>query len=85
MFDADLEMGAHFAATYPASRFTQLRIVSLPLPTGFAALTGREYKRFTKGETVASEITDPRVYRIRLGMLFGIQLSEEDVTALGLF
>ena len=33
----------------------------------------------------AREITDPRVYRIRMSLLFGIDLSVEDVAALGIF
>ena len=31
------------------------------------------------------EITDPRVYRMRLSLMFGIDLSEDEVAALGLF
>jgi len=32
-----------------------------------------------------NEITDPRVYRMRLSLMFGIDLTAEDVAALGLF
>ena len=37
------------------------------------------------GEETRAEITDPRVYRLRLSMLFGIDLSPEEVAALGVF
>lgn len=84
-YDSDLAMGAHFAATHPSSRFVQHRVVTMPLPTGFASLIDRNYRRRSGGESTAAEITDPRVYRMRLGLLFGLQLSAEEVAGLGLF
>ena len=83
--DADLARGNDWASTSPDSRFTRLRVVSLPLPTGFASLTDRRYRRRTASDETAGEITDPRVYRMRLSLMFGIDLTKEEVAALGLF
>jgi len=85
VFDADLAMGSHWASTAPASRFRQLSIASLVLPNGFASLTDRRYRRRAGEDETASEITDPRVYRMRMSLMFGIDLSAEEVAALGLF
>lgn len=83
--DADLAMGAHWSATAPASRFVRHAVVSLVLPRGFASLTDRGYRRRAGEDETAAEIADPRVYRLRLSMMFGIDLSAEEVAALGLF
>ena len=83
--DADLARGNEWAGSSPDSRFTRLRVVSLPLPTGFASLTDRDYRRRAGTEEVVGEITDPRVYRLRLSLMFGIDLTREEIAALGLF
>ena len=85
VFNADLAMGNHWTSTAPASRFTHTPIASIVLPNGFASLIGRNYRRRSGTDTTAGEITDPRVYRIRMSLLFGIDLSVEDVAALGIF
>lgn len=86
VWEADLAMGCHWATTAPASRFTQAAIVSIVLPHGLAALTGRHYRRHVVGgESSEGEIADPRVYRMRLSLMFGIDLSVAEVAALGLF
>ena len=85
VFAADLAMGSHWAATAPDSRFVRHRIVSLVLPNGFASLTDRQYRRRAGADETAGEIGDPRVYRMRLSLMFGIDLSKEDVGGLGLF
>ena len=85
VWDADLQMGNHWCATAPASRFTHSRIVSIVLPNGFASLNGLSYHRRNGADEAAAEISDPRVYKLRLSMLFGIDLSAEEVTRLGLF
>ena len=85
VFDADLLLGNHWTSTAPASRFTQTAIASIVLPNGFASLMGRTYRRRSGTDTAAGEITDPRVYRIRMSLLFGIDLSVEDIAALKLF
>jgi N-hydroxyarylamine O-acetyltransferase len=84
-WDADLAMGNHWCATAPASRFTQHPIVSIVLPNGFASLNGLSYRRRNGADETAADISDPRVYKLRLSMLFGIDLSVEQVAALALF
>ena len=81
--DSDLAMGNHWCATAPASRFVNHSVVSIVLPHGFAALTDHHYRRRAAGATTEAEITDPRVYRMRLAMMFGIALSKEEVAGLG--
>lgn len=83
--DADLAMGAHWSATAPASRFVRHAVVSLVLPRGFASLTDTHYRRRAGDEETSAEITDPRVYRMRLSLMFGIDLTKEEVARLGLF
>jgi N-hydroxyarylamine O-acetyltransferase len=85
VWDADLELSNRWTSAAPESRFTQLRIVSIVLPRGLASLTDRMYRgRAGEKETIA-EIADPRVYRLRLSLMFGIDFSVEEVAALGLF
>ena len=83
--EADLAMGAHWSATAPASRFVRHVVVSLVLPHGFASLIDRAYRRRAGADQTAGSIDDPRVYRMRLGLLFGLDLSAAEVAALGLF
>lgn len=81
--DADLALSNHWTSTAPVSRFLHSRIVSIVLPNGFASLTDATYKRRAGSDETRAEITDPRVYRLRLSMMFGITLSAEEVAALG--
>ncbi|UAK26089.1 arylamine N-acetyltransferase family protein [Sphingomonas nostoxanthinifaciens] len=84
-YPTDAVLSNFWVSTAPDSRFVQRVIVSIVLPNGFATLTDRLYRR-RNGETGSEgEITDPRVYRMRLSMMFGIDLSVEEVAALGLF
>jgi N-hydroxyarylamine O-acetyltransferase len=85
VWDADLAMGNHWCATAPVSRFTKTCIVSIVLPNGFASLQDRDYKRRNGNDETSAAITDPRVYKLRLSMMFGIDLSADEVAALGLF
>ena len=85
VWPADLAMANLWTSTAPGTRFTTLKIVSIVLPHGFATLTDRHYRRRVGEDETASEIADPRVYRMRLSMMFGIDLSKDDVGALGLF
>ena len=85
VFDADLALSNHWTSTAPASRFTQTTIASIVLPHGLAALTDRHYHRRAGENTTRAEITDPRVYRMRMSLMFGIDLTLEDVASLGLF
>jgi N-hydroxyarylamine O-acetyltransferase len=84
-YEADLAMGNLWAATAPVSRFRNTCVVSVVLPKGFASLTDRMYRRRSGSETTEAEITDARVYRLRLSMLFGIDLTAEEVAKLALF
>ena len=83
--DADLAEASHWSATAPASRFVRYRVVTLPLPRGFASLVDRRYRRRAGDAETGGEITDPRVYRMRLSLMFGIDLTKEEVAALSLF
>ena len=85
VFPADLALGNHWTSTWPGARFTTLHIVSMVLPHGFASLTGRAYRRRNGDKMAEGEIEDPRQYRMRLSLLFGIDLTAEEVADLGLF
>ncbi|SEJ68209.1 N-hydroxyarylamine O-acetyltransferase [Sphingomonas sp. OV641] len=85
VWTADLEVSNRWTSTAPDTRFTTLKVVSIVLPHGFATLTDRQYRRRAGEEETAAVIEDPRVYRMRLSMMFGIDLSKEEVAALGLF
>lgn len=62
-----------------------MTIASIVLPHGFAGLTDRRYHRRAGDNDTESEITDPRVYRMRMSLMFGIDLTADEVAALGLF
>lgn len=85
VYENDIGMGNLWASVAPESRFTQITIASIVLPLGFATLVDRNYRRVSSEGETSGEITDPRVYRIRMSLMFGIDLSEEEVAALGLF
>lgn len=85
VFPADLEMANWWVATSPDSRFAGEPLVSIPLPHGFATLHGRRYRRHSKDQSNEGEIADPRVYRMRMSLMFGIDLTPEEITGLGLF
>ena len=82
VFDADLALGNHWTSTAPDSRFTQLTLASIVLPHGYAGLTDRHYRRYAAGATSEGEITDVRVYRMRMSLMFGIDLTVEEAAAL---
>ena len=85
MNEDDLAAANRWASGSPDSRFTRLAIASVVLPHGFASLTDRHYRRRAGAETSESEITDSRVYRMRLSLMFGIDLTREEVAGLRLF
>lgn len=80
--DADLAMGNWWSQSHPTSRFTRVAIASIVLPHGFATLADHRYRRSAAGQDTEGEITDPRVYRMRLGLLFGIEVSAEEAGTL---
>ncbi len=85
VFPADLALSNLWTSTARDSRFTRRRSVSLVLPSGFASLTDRAYHRRAGDGETSAEIDDPRVYRMRLGLMFGIALDADEIAALGLF
>lgn len=85
VWPADLAQCNHHIATVPNHRFTTVAIVSIVLPRGFASLTDRHYRRRNGTDAVTTDITDPRVYRMRLSLVFGIDLEVAEVAALNLF
>ncbi|HEX8446974.1 MAG TPA: arylamine N-acetyltransferase [Sphingomonas sp.] len=85
VWPADLEQCNHHIATVPNHRFTTIAIASIVLPSGFASLTDRHYRRRNGTEAIGTDLTDPRVYRMRLSLVFGIDLEKTEVAALGLF
>ncbi len=85
VWDADLELSNRWTSAAPESRFMQVRVVSIVLPRGLAGLTDRMYRRRAGDEETIAEIEDPRVYRMRLSLMFGIDFTAEEVAALGLF
>lgn len=76
--DDGLAAANAYTSTTPGTRFTTLKIASIALPTGFAALTDRHYRRRNGTDATESTITDPRVYRLRLSLVFGIDLAPEE-------
>jgi N-hydroxyarylamine O-acetyltransferase len=85
VFTADLILSNHWTSTAPGTRFLTVRIASIVLPQGFASLNDKAYRRRNGDKEASAELSDPRVYRMRLSLLFGIDLSADDVVALGLF
>lgn len=85
VWDADLALSNSWVSTAPESRFRRSCIVSIVLPAGFASIADRAYRRRSGNDETAAEITDRRVFRMRLSMMFGIDLSADEVAALGLF
>lgn len=81
----ELDAANHWTSTAAESRFTQMTIVSIILPHGFAGLTDRRYHRRAGDNDSVAEITDRRVYRMRLSLMFGIDMSAEEIEALALF
>ena len=82
VYPSDLILANHWVSTAPESRFVQHRIVSVPLPHGLASLTDTHYRRRNGDQATETEISDPRVYRMRLSMMFGIDVSAEEATVL---
>ena len=81
----DLELSNHWTSTRPDTRFTTLSVVSLCLPSGFAALTDRHYTRRNGDQYVEADIESATAYRLRLNFVFGIALDDVEVGGLGLF
>ena len=85
VWPVDLEVSNHWTATRPDTRFTTLRVASMPLPDGFISLVDRTLTVVRGGETEVSEVADADAYRALLCERFGIALSAAEVAALGLY
>lgn len=81
----DLEQGNHWTSTRPDTRFTTLRVASIALPEGFAALTDRQMTVYSGGTSETRTIADAADYARTLREVFRIALAEEDAARLGLF
>ena len=80
--EGDLDRANHWTSTTPGTRFTTLTVARIVLPTGYASLTNREYTRRNGTDASETVISDPRVYRMRLSLMFGIDLTAEEAARL---
>lgn len=80
--ESDLALSNHWTSTAPGTRFVTMTMATIPLPRGFANLIDREYLRIVGTEVTKATIEDPRVYRMRLSLMFGLDLSTEEVETL---
>lgn len=85
VWPADLEAANHFTATRPGTRFTTLRIASGTLADGYVSLIDRTLTTSQMGAVEAREIGDADDLRRVLAGTFGLDLTPEEVAALGLF
>ncbi len=85
VWPADLEAANHFTATRPGTRFTTLKIASMPRPDGYVSLVDRQLTVSGNGSSTTREIGSADEYRAVLGENFGLDLDPEEVAALGLF
>lgn len=85
VFPADLALANHWTASAPQSRFVNTAVASIVLPHGMASLTNRNYVRRSRSGTEASEIASARMLQLRLSLVFGIDLSSEEIAGLRLF
>jgi len=81
----DLELANLWTASRPGIRFTTLRIASIVLPDGFAALGDRTLTVYRDGECERHDIASAADFRLLLSNLCHIDLSDDEVAALGLF
>jgi N-hydroxyarylamine O-acetyltransferase len=85
VWPADIALSNHFVSTVPDGRFTTNAIASIVLPHGFASLVNRDYNRSSaKGEEVA-QIASAKALQLRLSLVFGIDLSQDEIELLALF
>jgi len=82
---ADLDLSNHWTSTRPGTRFTTLRIASIALPDGFAALTDRRLSLHRAGQAESREIAGVAEYRDLLATLFRIELTAAEAARLGLY
>jgi len=85
VWPSDIRLANHFTATVPGGRFTSNVIASIILPNGLAALTNRDYSRYSASGVERAEISSAKMLQLRLSLVFGIDLSSEEIAALDLF
>ncbi len=85
VMQADLDMGNHWASTWPQGRFVLSPIISLVLPTGFISLNAAMLTVARDGEVEKREITSAQEWRDVLAGLLKLDMPLADVEALGLF
>ncbi|QSR18216.1 arylamine N-acetyltransferase [Novosphingobium sp. KA1] len=81
----DLEMGNHWTATRPGTRFTTLCVASVVLENGFAAMTDRQLTIHRDGVAEVREVADAGDYARTLREVMGIDLSDEQAAGLPLW
>lgn len=83
--DTDLEQANHWVSTWPQSRFVIEPRVTIVLPEGFRALTGTSLSIADKGSHEKREIANEGEWRAVVAELFGIELTETEISGLNLF
>lgn len=85
VWPSDIALSNHYVSTEPGGRFTTGSMVSIVLPNGFASLMDRAYNRSSATGEEKSEIASAKALQLRLSLVFGIDLTSEEVERLGLF
>jgi N-hydroxyarylamine O-acetyltransferase len=85
VWPSDIGLANHFTATQPGGHFTSNVIASVILPNGLAALTNRNYTRYSASGAERAEIASAKMLQLRLSLVFGIDLSSDEIAALNLF
>lgn len=81
----DLAQANHWTCTRPDTRFTSLHIASIALTDGFASMTDRQLSIWRDGATQVREIADAAEYGGVLCDVFGLELSQQEISRLPLF
>ena len=85
VWPTDIAMANHFVSTEPDSRFVTSMFVTTVLPHGFASLINRDYHRSSAKGDERSEISSAKMLQLRLSLVFGIDLTDLEIAALGQF
>lgn len=81
----DLELSNHWTFTRANTRFTTAHIASIVLEDGFASLNARRLSVYSGGRGDVMELANGEDWRKALADLFRVELTREEVAALGLF
>lgn len=82
VWPADIAQCNHFTATQPGGRFVDNVMANIILPTGFASLVNRAYSRTSASGTERNEISSRKMLRVRLSLMFGIDLTADEAEML---